>query len=313
MIKWIKQGRIFHLEPSLHRTTHCQVPTPWVSDMFIRIYYACRKDGKSFPAFFDLDRGDLKTILRSEENPVMGWGDPGMFDSDGIMPSCVIENNGELWLYYIGWNELTKTARYHNEIGLAVSKDGGETFESMFKGPVVGRSSCEPGLAVMPFVTCEDGDWHMLYQSLIKWEKIGDQYEPVYVIKYAMSADGVNWDRLRRQCIASNYPLEAFSRPSVIYDGKSDIYRCWFCYRGSEDYRGGGEGAYRIGYAESAVGISFDRMDEKAGIDIGAAGEFDCEMICYPYVIEVDGRILMFYNGNGFGETGIGLAIGDYT
>ena len=31
-------------------------------------------------------------------------------------------------------------------------------------------------------------------------------------------------------------------------------------------------------------------------------------MICYPNVIECDGRIVMFYNGNGFGQSGIGCA-----
>jgi hypothetical protein len=32
-------------------------------------------------------------------------------------------------------------------------------------------------------------------------------------------------------------------------------------------------------------------------------------MICYPCVVEVDGRTLMFYNGNGFGQTGFGYAV----
>ena len=31
-------------------------------------------------------------------------------------------------------------------------------------------------------------------------------------------------------------------------------------------------------------------------------------MQCYPCVVENDDRLLMFYNGNGFGKSGLGYA-----
>jgi hypothetical protein len=31
-------------------------------------------------------------------------------------------------------------------------------------------------------------------------------------------------------------------------------------------------------------------------------------MMAYPYVVKVDDRVLMFYNGNGFGAAGFGVA-----
>ena len=31
-------------------------------------------------------------------------------------------------------------------------------------------------------------------------------------------------------------------------------------------------------------------------------------MICYPNIISVNGKYIMFYNGNGFGESGFGFA-----
>lgn len=34
-------------------------------------------------------------------------------------------------------------------------------------------------------------------------------------------------------------------------------------------------------------------------------------MQCYPYVIAIDGKTYLFYNGNGFGQSGIGLALLD--
>lgn len=299
---WIKQGRIFHLEEAPNRSVHAQVPTPYVMEDRIRIFYACRNNGKAFVAYFDLAK-DLKTILKVHEKPVLEHGKPGMFEADGVMPSCILPMGNELWLYYIGWSELKNTARYQNEIGIAVSKDNGETFDRMFKGPIMGRSKMEPGLAVMPFVM-KDGDrFKMWYQSGTGWHFINDQYEPTYVIKYAESDDGVEWGRHQKQCIESSYPLEAFSRPSLVLQG--GVFKMWFCSRDSEDYRGG-FGSYRIDYAESKDGINFYR--DYGEIELGKE-EWDSKMQAYPYVIELDGKLVMFYNGNLFGQTGIGVAI----
>lgn len=300
---WIKQGRIFYLEPAPNRSTHAQVPTPYVMEDRIRIFYACRNNGKAFVAYFDLAK-DLKTILKVHEQPVFDKGKPGMFDADGVMPSCVLPVGDEIWLYYIGWSELKNRSRYQNEIGIAVSKNNGETFERMYEGPIMGRSRMEPGLAVMPFVIKDGDTFRCWYQSGTGWHFIDGQYEPTYVIKYAESVDGIEWERWPHQCIQDDYSLEAFSRPSVIY--KDGIFKMRVCVRGSEDYRGG-FGSYRIDYAESKDGVRFER--DYDDIALGEEGEWDSQMQCYPYVIEINGKRIMLYNGNDFGQTGIGLAI----
>ena len=50
------------------------------------------------------------------------------------------------------------------------------------------------------------------------------------------------------------------------------------------------------------------RKDSEVGIDVSDTG-WDSEMIEYSYVIKQDDRYIMFYNGNGFGQSGIGYAI----
>ena len=70
------------------------------------------------------------------------------------------------------------------------------------------------------------------------------------------------------------------------------------------------EQTYRIGYAESLDGIEWERKDSLAGIDISNDPlEWDHEMIEYPYVFKHNGKKYMFYNGNGYGTNGAGLAI----
>jgi hypothetical protein len=53
--------------------------------------------------------------------------------------------------------------------------------------------------------------------------------------------------------------------------------------------------------------ISWTRNDENCGIDVSEEG-WDSEMISYPHVFELDGKIYMFYLGNQVGKFGFGLA-----
>ena len=147
----------------------------------------------------------------------------------------------------------------------------------------------------------------MWYISGTRWVQVEGRHEPVYVIKYASSDDGIRWQRPNRQCIPHTHEYEAFSHPTVLkVNGR---YRMWYCFRHSMDYRDGA-GAYRIGYAESEDGLSWDRMDAVNGLGVAQTG-WDSTMTCYPFAIDIDGQIVMFYNGNGFGRTGFGYALFD--
>jgi hypothetical protein len=89
---------------------------------------------------------------------------------------------------------------------------------------------------------------------------------------------------------------------------ENGVYRMWYCFRGSLRYRTDKAQSYRMGYAESTDGIHWHRMDDLVGIDRSDEG-WDSLMIEYPFVYEHRGVKYMLYNGNGFGETGIGYAV----
>jgi hypothetical protein len=144
----------------------------------------------------------------------------------------------------------------------------------------------------------ENGKWRMWYLSCTEWEMVNGVPKHKYHIKYAESADGINW--LREGKVAIDYAQDnehAISRPSVIHD--PDGWKMWYSYRGQ---------SYRIGYAESADGINWTRMDDRVGIDVSKTG-WDSEMIEYPFVFDHDGKRYMLYNGNNYGITGFGLAV----
>ena len=139
----------------------------------------------------------------------------------------------------------------------------------------------------------------MWYGSTVTWD--AGNGEMLHVIKHAASNDGHHW---RRDGLAVPYRLgtaQAFSRPSVI-GSTNEGYHMWFSYRS-----GSGE-KYRIGYAYSQSGKSWDLRLNETGIDVSPNG-WDSEMIEYPFVFDHKGQRYMLYNGNGNGQTGFGLAV----
>ncbi|MCE2949228.1 MAG: hypothetical protein ACK515_29305 [bacterium] len=344
---WRKLGQVF--DPREHREwagSHAQVPTVLVLPDRLRVYYAARgADGRSYPTFIDLDRDDPTRLLGCHRAPVLGLGAPGTFDDEGVMPAWVHQREGRVWMYYSGWNRRL-TVPYHNATGLAVSEDGGVSFRRAYEGPVLDRTPEEPYLAVTPWIECEPvapqgarkpgqkapqqpgaagnrqargpsrgpapdtgrhARWQAWYISGERWVQVDGRHEPVYVIRHARSDDGVHWHRNAVTCVEQAHPLEAFSHPTVLREGGR--YHLWYCHRHSIDYRDG-RGAYRIGYAWSDDGERFQRCDAQSGIAPSAEG-WDSTMLCYPSIVRVGPRTYLFYNGNGFGQSGIGVAVLD--
>ena len=307
-MSWKKKGLIFQPNGEFNwMMSHAQVPTVHVMKDRFRVFFSTRNSsGKSLTACVDLDKDNPSIIKKLYDEPVLNFGNPGTFDDDGVMPSYVVKRDDQLFMYYSGWNQRVNVP-YHNAMGLAVSHDDGLTFTRMFEGPIMDRNMTEPYLAVTPSVFKDNDMWKMWYISGIRWQLVGDKYEPVYVIKYAHSQDGIAWERPNLLCIEQQHENEAFSHPNVLKI--DDTFHMWYCCRDSYNFRDG-SGSYRIGYAQSADGISWQRKDSEVGITTSNDG-WDSKMLCYPYVVNLGDKLMMFYNGNSFGKSGFGYAVSE--
>ncbi len=307
--QWEKKGFIYKPTGELAwSVSHAQAPVPEYieSENIIRVYFATRnQDGLSLPAIIDLNADDPSQIITVYQKPLLDLGQLGTFDDCGLMPSWVVNRDGQKWLYYIGWN-VRNTIPYHNSVGLAILDKGKSEFNRFSEGPLWDRDWREPYFSASTCVIFDEGVWKNWYLSCTGWTTIDGKPEPRYHIKYAESLDGVNWERNGH--VAVDYLDEdegGIVKASVIKDG--GIYRMWFSYRRLKGYRTSRESSYRIGYAESDNGKVWIRDDSKSGIDVSDSG-WDSEMLAYPHVLEVKGSLLMFYNGNGFGRSGFGYA-----
>ena len=301
-LAWEKQGLIFRPDPAQSwMRTHAAVPTPLqLEGSRYRIYFSGRDEANhSHVGFFDLDLNDPRRIVTTSPAAVVTPGPLGCYDADGTYAESVVRHDGQVWLYTIGVTTGHTSPLFYASIGIAKSADGGTTFEKFTAAPIMQRSEFDPCLVTAPFVLHDRGRWRMWYVSGAEWTTEAHGLQSRYFVKYAESDDGVVWRRDGRVCLELQDGETNIARLWVVREG--DRYRGWYSV-------GGGPRGYRIGYAESADGLAWTRLDDRAGIALSAEG-WDAQAQAYPAVVRHEDRWFMFYNGNAFGREGIGLAI----
>lgn len=297
---WEKMGRVFVPDGKIPwMQTHAALPVvDTLGGSVFAMYFSSRDpQGRARIGRLDFDLSDGFRVLRVFPQPAVDLGPPGAYDESGVTSSCIVADGSVKWQYFSGWS-LGKTVPFYFYIGAAISTDDGCAWRKLLRAPLLGRDECDPFLTASPCVMIENGLWRMWYVSCVAWVIERNEPKHYYHIKYAESTDGRHWSADRRVCIDFKSADEyAIGRPCVVKD--HDLYRMWYCYRGD---------AYRIGYAESTDGISWTRKDENAGITVSDAG-WDADMVAYPWVFRFGDDFYMLYNGNGYGKSGVGLAI----
>ncbi|MBQ0958437.1 hypothetical protein KAK06_05650 [Ideonella sp. 4Y11] len=306
---WRKLGRVY--APSgAHGfdASHCHKPTPLLIDpQTIRVYFGTRDErGRTRTSFVDVSADDPTRVLYVHDRPVLDLGTLGAFDDSGANVSCVLRVGTRVYMYFIGWNPST-TVHTRNAIGLAISEDGGTTFQRAFDGAVLDRTRSEPFYTGAVDVLHTPQGFRLWYTSGSAWKVIKGKPEIFYHVKYGHSVDGIDWLREDITCIPPAHEWEATARPSVLFD--EGRWRMWYSRRDLRAFRTDPRQGYRAGYAESDDGQHWTRLDERVGLACDADEQaWDGQAVAYPYVLNLGERQLLFYNGNGFGRTGFGVA-----
>lgn len=297
-MRWVKQGLLTAELPSASwAASHLAVPIVHAEEGGGEtLYFSARDaDGRSHVGRSEISFPDGPP--EPSNVPVLAPGDLGTFDDSGVMASCVVPVDGALLLYYIGWRRGV-TVPFYTRVGCAVSEDGGASFTRVSRGPILHDDDLDPFFTTSPWVMREGSRWRMWYASCLRWDATVDGPRHVYALRHAESDDGIAWRRDARLCIDFEAEGEyAIARPCVVRD--ADRYRMWYSVRGDR---------YRIGYAESEDGVAWERLDAKLGLEPSGTG-WESEMVEYPFVHDRAGVRYLLYNGNGYGETGIGYAL----
>lgn len=314
-MEWEPLGKIF--DPTEHALPHgcrefAQSPQALVCDDYVRIYFSTRSvdaSGKflSHVAYVDMHK-DLRRVLRVSDHTVIPLGALGCFDEHGIFPMNVVRVGELVHGYTCGWSRRVSVS-VETAIGLAISRDGGATFQRTGDGPVLAASLHEPCLVGDGFVRLIGSKFHMWYIFGTGWKRYAANAPPdrTYKIGHAVSSDGRAWikEEARQIVVDRLGPDESQALPTVIeIDGRHHMF---FCYRQSFDFRSNAARGYRMGHAWSDDLHNWNRDDDDPRQQI-SPGQWDSDMQCYPHAFECDGQIYLLYNGNQFGRFGFGLS-----
>ena len=303
-MRWRKLGRIFVADGHSEWVhSHGVVPIARALDTHrYRIYFSPRdRQNRSNVSWLDLDIRDPTKVLRLSERPLLLPGPLGCFDDSGAMGCWIIEHDGIERLYYQGWMRGV-TVSFYVAVGVAERPAGNpdRPFERISEGPILDRCRQEPVFIADPAVVIENGHWRMWYQSGRPWTRPADVALPSYDIRYAQSADGLNWNLTGIQSLAFQHPGEVAIARFCPLRERDGSFKAWYSYRAND-------WGYRIGFATSSDGISWTRRDDEAGIERDAGWEGP--MICYPFVFDTDLGRMMLYNGGRYGDAGFGIAV----
>lgn len=298
-MKWNKLGRIYEFQTiSTILNSHASNPlaVPLEGDTF-RIFYSCRDvKNRSSVTYIDYDLKKQK-LLYVHKDPSFSFGSSASFYSDGVSIGNLYSVNETEYILFMGWQN-SNGDHWRGDIG-RLRLDDTALLELDPKNVFIGSDEEDKVSLSYPWVIFHKGIYKMWYGSTVNWE--AGNGEMLHIIKYAISENGHTWVK---HGLAIPYILgkaQAFSRPTLWIDD-NEVYHMYFSYRGTPPMK------YRIGYAISSDGINWFLKNEEAGIDVSDSG-WDSEMICYPFIFDHKGERYMLYNGNGYGQTGFGLAV----
>jgi predicted GH43/DUF377 family glycosyl hydrolase len=248
---------------------------------------------------------------------ILDHGGPGTFDAKWCVLPCV-HRFGKRWHLYYSGNEGTALGlQSFPGIGLALSDDGIH-FERHSDQPVItGDQTAEfphnRGIAGGGSILEEqqpDGSLrYRMYYTLATGTSSDDvRIDQEKHCAVCHSTNGVNWTD-HRVIISPRSDVDnediAVAAP-FVWREPSGTYRMIYCGIGSR------WGYYSMSEAVSDDGYRWHTGDGSANLTLtpDSDSSWESQMVEYPCVVnEGDGRLRLFYCGNGYGATGIGTAV----
>jgi hypothetical protein len=242
-----------------------------------------------------------------KQEPMLGPAPSGNIRDRGPSFPWVVPRDDAPWLMYYGaWGTWAPPKDLSNRTGLAISRDQGITWEVLKETvlPLGKPGSYDAGLTGSVDVMRTGHDSYMMwYTAGERYQMVGDVYRGIVHIGMARSKDGIEWTKfpepaMRARLDAVKEFEAVVSKPSVVLI--NGVYHMWFSVFDMQSK------GYRLGYARSPDGVKWTRYYEQ--ILPLTPGDFDSSNQSYPYVVDMGQQLWMFYTGNSFGSTGIGLA-----
>lgn len=284
-------------------------------DQYWLFYAGADKAGKRRICLATAPVGDLTAWTR--HGVVLDLGAKGAFDEYWCVLPCVHRIGGRWHLYYTGRHAHTGDGlQSFTGVGLAVSDDLRQwtrhSDTPVLRGDGFERWPDNRGVAggarILELPQADGSVLLRMHYTLANGKPHQDfivHQEKHSVV--AHSRDGITWTDRR---------IVLSARPEADYESAATIaLNVW---RSGDEWRAlyagisARNGAYTICEARSADGLAWDRgaPGENIALPHGKAA-WENKMTTYPNVIAENGKLRLFYCGNGYGATGIGTALAE--
>lgn len=312
--QWTTVGRILRpwFAGTLSRdalTAPCVVTLP---DGRLRMYFTTRQGDLRYIYAAEASADNPAAWTLVEDRPMLGPSATGNLRNLGVDYPYVIQRPDGVWLmYYTAWGTWApQTAFAPVRTSLAISHDQGLSWR-VLKEPLfpLGAAGSYDAVYTGSMCVLQTGPqrYEMWYTGCQRTIPVGGANVAISHILHAVSPDGITWTKTApprpvvspRQGLVS--PFETVtSKPCVLrVDG---VYHMWLSV-----YTLAGGGGYRLNYARSSDGVHWTRFTGDNVLPVTAGG-FDSRHQAYPYAALVGDEVWLFYAGNDFGATGVGLA-----
>jgi predicted GH43/DUF377 family glycosyl hydrolase len=221
--------------------------------------------------------------LKYEGNPILGAGDPGSWDDEGVMGCSVIFDGEEYHMYYGGFDgAIYRIGHATSNDGIAWTRDPDNPIIDI--GP---PGSWEETVVYVPCVLIVNDTFHMWYDGAQgNTERIG----------HATSMDGSEWTKDPANPVMDVGPPGSWEDTqvfpmagSVIFE--DNTYKMW--YGGCE-----GTNLWQVGYATSPDGTLWTKDDANNPVILpGASGEWDDAWVIPGSVIKSDDTYQIWFSG----------------
>lgn len=267
-----------------------------ISKSTIRIFFNSRTlIGAAEIWSVDVDSDDFaidQTSIRKQYSPDR---ESPEYCKRGLSLGNFFYHQGAPCLSFMGWRDNVEFM-WEGSIGF-LKLDTNFNFTGISETPFLTAFQTHSLSLSYPHVTSIGSSFHIWAGCTLTWD--GGNGEMVHPLrKYVLSHD-LSILELIHELPSSGDSSQAFSRPSLIKHKGAEILA--YSVRGSRS-------DYRIEICDLT---STKAANRQSNFEPNGNG-WESQMVEYPYLIEINGHLFMFYNGNGFGQSGIGRVEVDF-
>jgi sucrose-6-phosphate hydrolase SacC (GH32 family) len=267
----------------------CLQPTPLMLEDRIRVFVGMRnKSGVSRVGYVDIDKNNPMQVLGYSQSPILDIGENGCFDDNGVVPCSILQDKEKILLYYAGYL-IPSNFKFHVFSGLAISEDGGTSFQRYKKVPLMERTNNETCFRVVHSIIKKDESYTFFYGGGSSTKGLS----PIYDIRTTVTNNLYSVTEEYKTAINLAPGRTRVGRPFVIKI--RDLYYMFYGYSDAKTQ-------YKLEYATSTNCENW----QSNPIEIyGGDSDLDNEMSAYPSIFFTNDKYYILYNGNDYGKYGL--------